>query len=251
MVAFDAAIEDGDVSRWLRSSREQREEEVGSVLEEINIGISCSSETMRLSDEVVSTHAAAFTRGFRACARGRDSNSVGSLQVGWCGDEDDVTSFVQRIDVPPITVRVSPNDPTWQVRLRAGLVEEMQKMLRKAAPNETGGILVGAANLKRRIVYVTRMLPEPPDSEGTPYAFVRGIEDVPEVVKEIEEATGGVLGYVGEWHTHPKGDPRLSETDKKAVRNLKKTLDTVSLPTLVAIVTGDGIHPYVFASDGG
>jgi proteasome lid subunit RPN8/RPN11 len=58
-------------------------------------------------------------------------------------------------------------------------------------------------------------------------------------------------GYVGEWHTHPKGDPRLSETDRKAVRNLKKTLDTVPLPTLAAVVTGDGLHPYVFTPDGG
>jgi integrative and conjugative element protein (TIGR02256 family) len=221
-------------------------------LEEINVGISCSSETMRLSDEVVSTHAATFARGFRVHVRRKNASDTGGLQIGWCGDEDvGVTTVVQRIDVPPLTVRTSPNGLAWQVRLRAGLVEVMQGMMSKAAPNETGGILVGAANLKRRIVYVTRVLPEPPDSEGTPYAFVRGIEDVPEVVKEIEEVTGGMLGYVGEWHTHPKGAPRLSETDRKAVRNLKNTLDKVPLPTLVAVVTGDGFHPYVFAPDGG
>jgi integrative and conjugative element protein (TIGR02256 family) len=251
IVAFDAAVDDAAVSRWLRSSREQREEEVGSILEEINVGISCSSETMRLSDDVVSTHAAAMSRCFRAHAMGRTASESGSLQVGWCGNGDGVNTVVQRIHVPPFTVHSSPNDPSWQVRLRAELVEEMKGMLRIAAPNETGGILIGAVNLNRKIVYVTRVLPEPPDSKGTPYAFVRGIEDVPGVVKEIEDATGGTLGYVGEWHTHPSGGPRLSKTDRKAVRNLKKTLDTVPLPTLVAIVTGDGFHPHVFAPETG
>jgi proteasome lid subunit RPN8/RPN11 len=249
MVAFDAAVKDDAVSRWLQSSREQREEDVGSVLEEINVGISCSSETMRLSDGVVSIHAATFARRFMASARGWNTGNAGSLQIGWCGDEDVVTTVVQHIDVPPFTVRVSLNDPTWQVRLRAGLVEEMQKMLVEAAANETGGILVGAANMKRRIVYVTRVLPEPPDSEGSPYAFVRGTEDVPGVVKGIEDATGGTLGYVGEWHTHPGGDRRLSKTDRKTVQTLKKTLDKVPLPTLVAVVTSDGFHPYVFAPE--
>ena len=251
MMVFDAAIEHGDVSRWLRSNREERNEVIGSALEEINIGISCSSETMRLSDEVVSTHAAAFARGFRAYAKGDNRGAAGGLQIGWCDDKDsEITTTVQRIEVPPLTAHASLNDPAWQVRLGAGLMEEMRTLLRKAAPDETGGVLIGAFNHKQKIVYITRVLPEPPDSEGTPYAFTRGIQDVPEVVRAVEDATGGMLGYVGEWHTHPSGDQHLSDTDREAVRNLKRTLDTVSLPTLVAVVTDEGFHPHIFAPEG-
>jgi hypothetical protein len=32
---------------------------------------------------------------------------------------------------------------------------------------------------------------------------------------DIQRRTGGLLTYVGEWHTHPMGDSDLSDTDKQ------------------------------------
>ena len=90
------------------------------------------------------------------------------------------------------------------------------------------------------------MLKAPRDSKGTPAAFVRGVYDLPESIKEIERKTGGLIGYVGEWHTHPMGGSELSYIDRIAVRNLRAILDPVRLPTLVTIVTPDDIHPHFF-----
>lgn len=42
-VLLDKAVEDNDLSRWLRENRESRERDVGAVLEEINVGISCTA----------------------------------------------------------------------------------------------------------------------------------------------------------------------------------------------------------------
>jgi hypothetical protein len=89
----------------------------------------------------------------------------------------------------------------------------------------------------------------PKDSRGSAYAFYRGVQDLPESIKAIEQRTGGLLGYIGEWHTHPMGGAELSEADIEAVENLREMLDRVPLPTLVTIVTPDGIHPHFFEAD--
>jgi hypothetical protein len=70
--------------------------------------------------------------------------------------------------------------------------------------------------------------------------------NVPEEVSKISLLSGGMIDYVGEWHTHPVGGKRLSAIDEDAVSKIKKVLDPVSRPTLVMIVTKDGLHPYIF-----
>jgi hypothetical protein len=42
------------------------------------------------------------------------------------------------------------------------------------------------------------------------------------------------------------GGSDLSDTDKEAVIKLRSILDPAGLPTLVTIVTPDGIHPHLF-----
>lgn len=145
-----------------------------------------------------------------------------------------------------MTVARARNDPGWQVRFAGGLVDRMRDALRQARPSETGGLIIGMVHAKRRIVYVTRLLDAPHDSEGTPMAFVRGVDDLPEAVADIERRSGGLLGYVGEWHTHPTGGPDLSITDLMAAARLKRVLDRVPLPTHIVVVTPRGVYPHVF-----
>ena len=63
---FDCALDDPAVSRWLTATREARESQVGSGLEEVQIGLSCGSATMRLADETASFHAAGMAGRLRA-----------------------------------------------------------------------------------------------------------------------------------------------------------------------------------------
>ncbi len=246
IILFDMALKHPLLSQWLQENKEQREQQIGSALEEINIGISCSSETMRLSDELVSLHAASFATGFRSCAKKGIPNSAGRIQVSEYCEKGQLTSIVQHYDVGAMTVVSARNDPSWQVRLKHGLVAKMQILLRHAKPNETGGLLIGMVHFKRKTVYITRVLPAPADSVSSPYAFVRGIQDLPETVYKIQNLTGGMLGYVGEWHTHPDGGPNLSLTDREAVEKVKSNLDSIPLPTHVMIVTARGIYPHIF-----
>lgn len=244
---FDQAVEDEGLSRWLRENREQREREFGAVLEEINVGLSCSSETMRLADEDVSLHAAAFSRGFRHVAKSA-ARQEGGIQISRLGSNGDPAASVEWLGVPPATILQANNDPDWEVRLKGGLKRDLIALWKEAAPVETGGLLVGFVSFKTKTVYVTRALLAPPDSAGSTGEFVRGVEGVPEELARIAERTGGVLHYVGDWHSHPGGSPNLSRTDKKAAHDLRCDLAGVPLPAHLMVATDGGLHPYVFPS---
>ena len=105
---------------------------------------------------------------------------------------------------------------------------------------------MGFVDPKARTVYVTRALPAPPDSVGSPARFVRGVEKVPEELEHIAERTGGVLHYVGEWHSHPGGGPALSRTDEETAADLQRDLRGVAVPAHLLVATDGGLHPYVF-----
>jgi proteasome lid subunit RPN8/RPN11 len=215
-------------------------------LEELPLGLSCSSATMRLADEVVSLHAAVVTRRLRPLLNGKRDQD-GSLAITYFAEDGAVQSGTKVIK--PFIRVAAHNDASWTLHIAGGVRDTMFELLRRARPSETGGLLIGQINSKRKIVYVTRLLGPPKDSRGYAYGFYRGVRDLPETIKEIEQRTGGLLGYIGEWHTHPMGGAELSETDIEAVENLRDMLDRVPLPTFVTIVTPDGIHPHFFEAD--
>jgi integrative and conjugative element protein (TIGR02256 family) len=155
---------------------------------------------------------------------------------------------MQKFEIPPATIVQSRNDPSWQVRLKNGVKESLHTAFRKAMPNETGGLLIGRINQKAKIIYVTNLLNAPSDSVSSPCAFKMGVDDIPQEINKVDELTGGMLGYVGEWHTHPNGETRLSSIDENTVKVIKKHLDCIPLPTHVMIVTKNGLHPYIFSS---
>lgn len=225
----------------------RREEVIGSGLEEIQIGLSCSSATMRLADDVISYHAAASSRALRGALSG-PTEAGGFVQVSQL---DQNKGAVGQRTFRRLVLLTARNDPRWEVRLRAGLADEMKALLWRHRPDEIGGMLVGLIHRHRRIIYVTRLLQAPLDSDGSPAWFVRGTQGLPEEIRRIEERTGSLIGYVGEWHTHPAGGPGLSRTDRTAVLQLRRALDPVRLPAHVMIVTPRGMYPHVFEPGAG
>lgn len=242
---FDKAIESDEISEWLRANRDERENELGSRLQEVSIGLSCSSETMRLSDEIVSLHSAAFTAGFKKIAE-EDDFDEGYVQINYYDELKESPFRYSHFKIPLTIVLKDRNKTGWKVRLSGGAEKTLRELFSSAKPNETGGILVGYVNWEREVVYITRALKPPSDSRSSPLAFVRGISDIPEEVRRIHERTGAMLGYVGEWHTHPGGDPQPSYQDLSTVEEIKSNLDKVPLPALILIVTEQGIYPYFF-----
>lgn len=238
----DLAIEDDAVSRWLVAEQARSDT---PLREQIHLGMSCSSDTLRLADDIVSHHAAAMATFLRSPA---SASAKGIIQLSWTDPTglDPLATRLQRIDVGPTTTRSANNDSTWKVRFLTGTQEHMLAALREHKPRETGGILLGFAHRKRRITYVTRVLTAPPDSHGSPIHFVRGTEGLVDAVARVEARTGGLVGYVGDWHTHPKGGPRPSPTDLATKEKFLPENRREGMPTMIVIATPGQVTPYVY-----
>jgi proteasome lid subunit RPN8/RPN11 len=244
---YDLALECHLVAAWLQRHRTESQALRGPVLEQIGIGISCSSDTMRLADDVVSFHSAGFSTAIRAMLsvedqRGRIHLSQLALGVG-------VSGSILTIPFDRTLTLDAKGGPTWQVRLSAKSQMHLQRLLVSAGRKETGGLLIGMIHRKRKTIYVTRILPPSRDSKGSPYAFRRGVKDYPEQLATIHALTGNLLGYVGEWHTHPSGKAEMSDQDTEAVTQIRSTLRSAGLPAHILIAAPGETSSFVFPTD--
>lgn len=125
----------------------------------------------------------------------------------------------------------------WRVSISARVVEDMRLMRAAAAPNETGGVLIGSFDATRRTGHVVRALPAPPDSRQAPTYFERGAKDLRRDIDEIARRTVGMLGYLGEWHSHPPGAAaRPSAEDENVWAHLSRHIGPTGRPYATIIV---------------
>ncbi|MGI8860784.1 MAG: Mov34/MPN/PAD-1 family protein [Rubrobacteraceae bacterium] len=193
---------------------------------------SCRDLSSSLPQELVALHAAIGARAFRAALA---SNSA-CVSI-WRTNEEDLS--VEHLKVAPTEV-VERQIGGWTVITDRSLLDRIVNTRRKKLPNETGGVLVGTYDMQRKILYAVDVLPSPPDSTEWPNLYIRGSKGLARRVKEIGEITDGQLGYLGEWHSHPRGHaPSPSNDDRKAFAWLQEHMDRDGLPAVMLIV-GEG-----------
>lgn len=119
----------------------------------------------------------------------------------------------------------------------AGLEERLRSLRRAGFPNETGGILLGYHDFNINAIVVVDALPAPEDSKATPGSFERGIAGLADAVSEAARRTAGVVGYLGEWHSHPPGHSAVpSQDDLKQLVHLTLGMHEDGLPAVQLIV---------------
>jgi proteasome lid subunit RPN8/RPN11 len=150
--------------------------------------------------------------------------------------------------VEPLTVLLAVNDSNWQVRIVPTVLHKIREELNRTSPQETGGVFIGRASFKTKTIHVVDLVLAPPDSQANQVCFFRGIQGLPEQVAAVTEATGGQLGYIGEWHTHPQGPECMSQTDAEAVRRFKQEFQALTspLPVFLLIATPTTFLPFVY-----
>lgn len=238
----DCAVEQTHISEWLCETQRQRQRTVGFQMEDIRVGISCSSDTMRVSDDVVSYHAASFSIALSDQVDNRPEDGRGLLHLSM--RQGAVSSSMQML-IPAWKVLQDGNGSSWSIRLHLGAMAYIERQLVQHAPAEIGGFLVGSFDLTRHIVYVTRALSAPHDSGGTPMRFNRGTHGAVEMIRHVETNTGGLLGYIGDWHTHPMGGVRLSEQDLDAARELERAVHG-GMPIFLLVASPTDVGVYLF-----
>jgi integrative and conjugative element protein (TIGR02256 family) len=127
-------------------------------------------------------------------------------------------------------------DGGWEVRIGARVSALLRKYRGQGLPNETGGVLLGDVDARRRVVRISLALPSPSDSVEWPDMYIRGAEGLRERVNLLHRGSGGQLNYVGEWHSHPKGASATpSEIDLTAFDTLRREMVSEGLPTVMLI----------------
>ncbi len=123
-----------------------------------------------------------------------------------------------------------------------GVKEKLHALRDKYLPNETGGIVLGYYDLIENKVVVVDILEEPSDSTSTPHSFERGVDGVEEYMCFAERRTAGVVGYLGEWHSHPPNcSASPSDDDLMQLASITLGMYEDGLPALLLIVNSDEV----------
>jgi hypothetical protein len=131
----------------------------------------------------------------------------------------------------------------WSIAVCERVLSSVQNARAEAAPNETGGIVVGAWDRRTHKGYLVALLDPPPDSVRSPTGFVRGAVGVFHELKAIGHATARNLDYVGEWHTHPpKVQSTPSSEDRLLMQWIDKEVTMSDVPAIMLIGGEEGIR---------
>lgn len=189
---------------------------------QVRVGGGCRDHSLVLSQELVQLHAAQLARRLRKAS----SSSSCAIQV-WTLDDETGAISTASLEIHGVKSVVCGE---WQVRWDKGVEEKLRAMRQACLPSETGGVLLGVIDQKLKTIAIVDASDAPPDSSADATSFVRGKEGSQDYVSRCEELTGGMVSYVGEWHSHPAGhtsDP--------------SSLDVVLLATLAIRLAADGI----------
>lgn len=126
-----------------------------------------------------------------------------------------------------------------------GVAELLFQMRKQCLPNETGGVLLGYYDFNIKAVVVVTALPAPPDSKSTPTSFERGTLGLAEKIREASNRTMGMVGYIGEWHSHPPGhSTSMSQDDIIQLTHLARGMAEDGLPAISLIVGDDNFQVF-------
>jgi integrative and conjugative element protein (TIGR02256 family) len=160
-------------------------------------GASCRDISMVLPYSRIMAHASTLAEQVRVAC-----NQSHAVIRAW--DRDPITGSVTVHDIDPCAERrFALGD--LDLFIDTGLEHQLREMRIAQLPNETGGVLLGYYDFNVNAVVVVDALPAPPDSRSSPQAFERGITGLAEAVSDASKRTAGIVGYIGEWHSHPSG----------------------------------------------
>lgn len=192
MEILRTSLTNEEVYHWLSSERKNS-------TENIRVGEGCHSNTMRISDDTISAHAALMSSAIRYIYEGKQRNRI-------------ILSFAHR-DFPgsmhTFTLPVVPyiqypctNDASWTVRIPEDLLAEIRLKAKIAGQKENGGYLFGHIDYKRHIIYpLNNFMPR--DSRGTKSGFRLGTSGIKDYKKKIANRSIEQMEYIGDWHSHP------------------------------------------------
>lgn len=199
----------------------------------VRVGAGCRDASFVISYGTVLRHAGLLAEQIRL----RSAANSASITV-WSSDTSGSTVACTIADVGFSTHQRGG----WTVILLACAIETMRTHRRERLPSETGGIVLGYIDHVARRIYALEVAGAPADSKGTPSSFVRGADGVVAHLEEVRRRTAGMVRFVGEWHSHPRGhSARPSRDDLGLIQAMGQALAQDGDPALMLIVADDDV----------
>lgn len=191
-------------------------------------GRSCRDITSTLPQWVVALHSALGSEAIKEALKTPDAKTI-----VWRADHK---GNVRRVDlITSKETRLKSGE--WTIVYDSHMIDKVNQLREDKLPNETGGILLGSYDLERKMLYIVDVLPSPPDSQEWPTLYIRGSKGLFQAVKDIENSTIGMLRYIGEWHSHPRGSSTMaSHDDYQVFKWLTNLMMAEGLPAVMMIV---------------
>lgn len=172
----------------------------------------CRDITSKISQDNISVFSGVLSKSFKKNLLQKESK----IEI-WQLNED---YSINKIEIKP-TKWDKKKKQDWTVYISSPLLEKIKKHRTERLPNETGGILLGGVDKFYKKIYLTDTILSPNDSIEKPTLYIRGIEGVPETLKNFSKKTNDSIYYLGEWHSHPDGcSVNMSCDDKKQFQEL-------------------------------
>ncbi len=209
------------------------EDHLGRDQKKFRYSNACRSVSTQIPQDIVALHSANCCRRFRKVIQEEEASiTIFKTHRNALGIDCHIYKTQEPIEF---------KSGNWRIFTDEWFVEKISGLRKEKLPCETGGILIGAFDMERRIIYVVDTIPSPQGSVECPDSFIRGSSG--KELEEIESKTSGKLRYIGEWHSHPDGcKPHPSSDDQNLLDWQGDFMKLESLPALMLIL-GDKDEP--------
>ena len=126
--------------------------------------------------------------------------------------------------------------------INSSTLRKLQILAERDFPVETGGVLVGYFADNGEVV-VKDVVGPGPNAKHRRFSFVPDHAWQCQRLDEIYQSSAGIAVYLGDWHTHPDGCPKMSWADKRTLHRIASYSQArTSVPIMV--IGGGGPHDW-------
>jgi Prokaryotic homologs of the JAB domain len=222
MAEFYATLDDAETSKLMFDPEEG--------LTRMQVGQGCGSLSMPMTDARLSAMSATVTEVITGCMD--EPKPIGTIYVAISAPKLPTTVW-RRQEVPPFVQIQIEGGAGWVLRLSPRIAAMIRQEAAAWPAVETGGVIMGVASARLKVVTVVDVLPAPIDSQRSAAHFLLGTVGLQAAIEARHESSGQTLFDIGTWHSH-LSDQGPSPTDWATAAKLTSER---APPSVLMIVT--------------